>query len=132
MDKNNWQEVQKQPFSDVLQDRCSCGFRNVHRKTPWLESLFNKVAGLKSCNFIKKRLRRRCFPVSIFENSLFCRTSLLAASGSNRSESYNEFLDSYFLNYGRVCLEFFRTALLKKSNRPVFVNMNLLFSLAAW
>ena len=28
-----------------------------------LESLFNKVAGLNSCNFIKKWLQHRCFPV---------------------------------------------------------------------
>ena len=30
-----------------------------------LESFFNKVAGLNACNFIKKRLRRMCFPVNI-------------------------------------------------------------------
>ena len=30
---------------------------------PVLESLFNKVAGLKAYNFIKKRLQHRCFPV---------------------------------------------------------------------
>ena len=30
-----------------------------------LESLFNKVAGLKIGNFIEKRLQRRCFPVNI-------------------------------------------------------------------
>ena len=34
-----------------------------------LESLFNKVAGLKACNFIKKRLQHGCFPVS-FKNIL--------------------------------------------------------------
>ena len=28
-----------------------------------LESLLNKVANLKACNFIKKRLHHRCFPV---------------------------------------------------------------------
>ena len=28
-----------------------------------LESLFNKVEDLKTCNFIKKRLQHRCFPV---------------------------------------------------------------------
>ena len=28
-----------------------------------LESLFNKAAGPKACNFIKKRLQHRCFPV---------------------------------------------------------------------
>ena len=29
-----------------------------------LESLFNKVAGLKACNFIKMRFQYRCFPVN--------------------------------------------------------------------
>ena len=35
------------------------------QETPSLESLFNKVAGLKTHNFIKKRLQRRCFGVNI-------------------------------------------------------------------
>ena len=30
-----------------------------------LESLFNKVAGLKAYNFIKKTLQRRCFRVNL-------------------------------------------------------------------
>ena len=46
-------------------------FRNNHRKTPVLESLFNKVAGLKACNYIKERLQHRCFPVN---NVKFLRT----------------------------------------------------------
>ena len=29
-----------------------------------LESFFKKAAGLKACNFIKKRLQHRCFPVN--------------------------------------------------------------------
>ena len=32
-------------------------------KTLVLESLFNKVVGLKVCKFIKKRLQQRCIPV---------------------------------------------------------------------
>ena len=32
---------------------------------PVLESLFNKAAALQVCNFIKKRLQHRCFPVII-------------------------------------------------------------------
>ena len=32
---------------------------------PALESLFNKIAGLKACNFIKKRFQHRSFPVNI-------------------------------------------------------------------
>ena len=43
-------------------------------KTPMSESLFNKVAGLAAFSFIKKRLRRRCFPVK-FAN--FLRTPII-------------------------------------------------------
>ena len=46
-------------------------FRNIYRKIPLLESLFNKVGGLK-----KKRLQLRCFSGIIaktFCEKLFCR-----------------------------------------------------------
>ena len=46
-------------------------FRNIRRKTPVLESLFNEVAGLKARIFIEKRLQHRCFPVKF---SRFLRT----------------------------------------------------------
>ena len=36
-----------------------------------LESVFNKVAGLQACNFIKKRLQHGCFPVKFVK---FLRT----------------------------------------------------------
>ena len=35
----------------------------VFLKISVLESLFNKVAGLKACSFIKTRLQHKCFPV---------------------------------------------------------------------
>ena len=38
------------------------------------ESLFNKVAGLKTCNSIKKRHQRTCFPVKLAK---FLRTLIL-------------------------------------------------------
>ena len=47
------------------------------QKTPVFESLFNKVTGLKTGNFIIKRIRHRCFPVNI-EN--FLRTVFYGAS----------------------------------------------------
>ena len=54
---------QKQPYADILQNRCCEKFCNIHRKTSVLESLFNKVAGLMACNFIsttsQKRLQHR-------------------------------------------------------------------------
>ena len=47
--------LKKQPFADVLQNRCSLKINtNIHRKTHVLESLFNKTASLKACNFTKK------------------------------------------------------------------------------
>ena len=57
--------LQKLMFSDVLQNRSSLKCPNIHRKTPVLDSLFDKVAGLQTSNFIKKWLRHRCFPVNV-------------------------------------------------------------------
>ena len=34
--------IQKQLFADVLQNRCSWKYRNIHRKTPVLEQLYEK------------------------------------------------------------------------------------------
>ena len=45
-----------------LQIRWSCKF---HRKTSVLESIFNKAAGLKVCDSIKKRLHHSCPPVKL-------------------------------------------------------------------
>ena len=44
-------------------NRCSQNFCKLHRKTSVLVPLFNKVAGLKTCKFIKNRLQHRCFSV---------------------------------------------------------------------
>ena len=52
---------------------------NFTRKYLCFESLFNEAAGLKACNFIKKRLQDRCFPVK-FAN--FFRTPPVAASAN--------------------------------------------------
>ena len=38
-------------------------FRNIHRKHLCWTLFFKKNAGLKACNFIKKRSKHRCFPV---------------------------------------------------------------------
>ena len=48
-----------------------------------LESLFNKVAGLKTCNFVKKRLIHSGFlanTAKIFTNKFFYRRPSMAAS----------------------------------------------------
>ena len=58
--KNRSSRFQKSFKIDVLKKFC-----NIHRKKSVLESLFNKVACHQACNFIKKRLKHRCFPVNI-------------------------------------------------------------------
>ena len=63
-------------------------FRNIHRKTSVLKSLFNKVAGHQNCNFIKKRLQQRCFPVKF---SKLLRT-LFLQNMSHRTCSVKLFL----------------------------------------
>ena len=65
-------------------------FLNIHRKTPVLKSLFNKVAGILACNFIKKKLQQRCFPVNIakFVGTVFFVEKPLVAA-----------LDIYFHEY---------------------------------
>ena len=49
-------------------------FCKFYRKTSMLESVFNKVAGLKASNIIKNRLQHRCFPVKFAK---FLRTPIL-------------------------------------------------------
>ena len=76
--ENNGKFIQKQPLTDVLQNRCSWKFHKFYRKLPVFESLVGKVAGLKFMwNFIKKRLQHSCFPVKFAK---FLRTHPVAAS----------------------------------------------------
>ena len=49
-------ELLKKPPKVVYGKSFSSTFRNIHRNTLVLESLFNKVAGLHPCNLIKRRL----------------------------------------------------------------------------
>ena len=66
---------QKQLFADVLQSRCSKTLRNIRRKTPALESLFNSwsSSGLLSCeycNIFKDRFFHKTCPVAIQASDL--------------------------------------------------------------
>ena len=40
-----------------------CKISEYPQEAPVLDSFFKKNAGLKACNFIKKRSKHRCFPV---------------------------------------------------------------------
>ena len=54
-------------------------------KTSVLESLFNKIAGLQACNFIKKRIQNICKDCEISKKTCFQEHLQMAASGNNAS-----------------------------------------------
>ena len=53
---------------------------NLPKKNFALESLFNKIGDLKACNFIKKRLQKRCFFVKVLKYLNIHGTPLVDAS----------------------------------------------------
>ena len=65
--------VEKQPLAKFLDISSLWKFRKMHRKTPLLGSLFNKVAGLQICNLFKNKPLTHVFPVDIVK---FLRTAL--------------------------------------------------------
>ena len=98
--------IQKQLLIDVFQNRCSEEFLKFDRKAPLQESLFNNVAGLNACNFVKKRLQHRYFPVK-FAKLLrtlpsaprFCSGSCsIIVSVSNIKCISNEFISQCMIN----------------------------------
>ena len=68
-----------------------------------LESLSNKVTGLKAGNFIKKRLQRRCLPVNIAK---FVRTAFF----------YNT-SRGCFCQFDEVTLQYWASVSTKKGSR---------------
>ena len=66
---------QKQPFADVFQNRCLWEFRNIHRKTPVLESLLNKVAGSQTLLKGTPTLVFSCEYCEIAKNSFFSQNT---------------------------------------------------------
>ena len=75
--KWDYNPFQKQA-PDVFYKKAVLKFCNILRKTPELESLFNKIVGLQACIFrpptlLKRKFQHRCFPVNIAK---FLRTSI--------------------------------------------------------
>ena len=47
-------EAQKKPLEVFYEEGCSQKFRNIYKNAPVLESLYNKVASIQDCNFVKR------------------------------------------------------------------------------
>ena len=76
-----------QPFPNVLQNRFSYEFFRICKKISVLESLFNKVTGLITCNFIKKQTPTQMFSCEyhkMFENSFLIKKLSLKNSTSKK------------------------------------------------
>ena len=68
--------MQKQSFANILQNRCSYKFPNIHKKISVLKPLFNAVRGLKDYNFNKKETPTQVFSFEyhkFFQNSFFMK-----------------------------------------------------------
>ena len=52
-------------LNKVTLKQAEAAVRNIHRKTPVLETFLDTVVWLKNCNVVKRTLRQRCFPVNI-------------------------------------------------------------------
>ena len=61
--KEHLHQHQKRPFRRCSSKKVFLKILQISQEILVLESLFNKVAGHKAGNFIKKRLQHRCFPV---------------------------------------------------------------------
>ena len=92
---------------------------NIHRKLPLLESLFNKVAGLKLYNFIKKRLQDRYFLVNITKFLI-----LLIANHTKWSNTLKQFVGKLLANCLSVFAHFMKLAF-KGLRRPAFFEKHL-------
>ena len=89
-------------LADVLQNRCFYEFYDMYRRTSVLESLFNKIAGLRTCNFIKKRLQHRCFLENIAK---FLRTAILKNVSGGCFFTMKTFPTDLHLRYQKLILE---------------------------
>ena len=63
-------------------------YRNMHRKSPVLQSLFNKVKGLKASSFIKNRLHYKRFSLNIAKLLKNICKRLLLLFSSNKTINF--------------------------------------------
>ena len=86
------------------------------------ESPFNKIVGLQACNFIKKTLQHRCFPMSIAK---FSRRSILKNTCRG---CFRKVFRNFYLDYLKIhCKEKFQLdkSVLKKNGQTYFKNFSL-------
>ena len=73
-----------------------------------LESLFNKAAGLRACDSIKKRLQHRRFPVKFakFLRTLFLKKGVPVAASEVLLTFLKEFNNKYQIQLKKIFADF--------------------------
>ena len=84
---------QKQPLEEFYEKRCCLEFHKIHRKVPVPEPHFQQSCGSQACNFFKKRLWHKSFPVNFvkFLGTPFLQNNsgrLLLTSRSSRLQIF--------------------------------------------
>ena len=111
-------KFQKQPFADVLQNRCSYKFCKIHRRTPVLEPFLNEVTALRSKSLLKKRLQHSGFPVNFVK---FLRAPFLQnTSGRLLLNLFFVSLDKSDLASSRGSVKLFICSKLSGNNNKVY------------
>ena len=105
---NTIEHFQKQPPEVFRKKSYSQKFRNIHKKTPVFESLFNKVTGFQVSNIITKRLQHRNFPVNIAK---FLRTTIL-----------KNICEQLLLHFAKIVFQRFSLIVMIKKQNPIHFN----------
>ena len=71
MFKLDYNPFQKQP-TEVFNKKAVLKFCNILRKTPVLESIFNKIADLQACIFRSATLLKRDCNTGFFNQTYYC------------------------------------------------------------
>ena len=88
---------------------------NIHRKTPVLESLFNKAAG-QAWNFIKKRLQNKAFSFRFcetFKKVFFTEHGRLLLIIAYINEIWPTLFHKVTTKFGKVDQQFYQSNLIK-------------------
>ena len=103
----HWKHVslgleQKQPPEVFYIKRCFEKFRNVFRKTPVQESLYNKVAG-RPATLLKKRSLHDCFPVNFakFLRTLFVQNTFKQLLLLERDLVWNDLISLWVITQAK-------------------------------
>ena len=126
---NNFIQYSMQYITTIRSNRSQMFFEigilkacNIHRKRPALEFLFNKVASLETCNFIKKKLQQRCFPVNI---ATFLRKFYLKNTTGGCFCTFNSSVIWWHIQIGKLMTYIFNIILCV--SRPCLYNVYLHF-----